>query len=1063
LNTLFRRFGSIANVSLKSGSGECYGFVNFHSNSCAHEAVDEMNGKVFHGKRINCKVQVEENRSPSVGEYTVKVTSVSKNTTEVTLVEVFGFGNPNCVQSVRMVPCSPGFIYNYAYVNYFYARDAERAVAELDQRRVDGCAVRVKLHSGQVGSPSADAPMHRVASYSGGHAPAVVPQPGSPSLPTQRHMSRAISQPAFGGFSQQHSGSPTRANVPPRNVYLPPGTERVINVPPGRNPASTVGHPTCVSPNGTVYHLSFGGSNTAGPRQQFRHSGSLTGANQQVQRMSAPPMRQSSDPVPAARFAPYLPGSRALSYPGVSSLPPQTHPAANGSDLRSDKRSSPPVMPAARAASSMQQSNTIKVSMHGVLSSEDIEEVFSRFGTIRGKPIIREGNPCYVFVNFSTPKAAGDACSLHNSTVKGINILVKTHNSQRQQPGVNLEPREVGCTSLAASILSSKHRKELENLETQHQVRVAPKHDCIKVWGPREQVSAVELCLQSLLERVEGEVSVKVCELPCHSVPLFGQDSAVEEVRKIEAARGVEFRVLRAAPDATPVDLASFCRDVKQVFVPAERGTSTAVPTCSELDSYLTEKPGASPPPTETATTTWLWQNDSGSGYISFTRDISAKLNGAFLDDPTGSLTLKIGAYEYSIDFSTMTQTNTRSGRSRPIQQATGGSQRVQWFYVDDRKQFVPYTTEQSDEIEQMYQLNDVASLIINAKAYRLDFTNMNQCNAATLNSRKIERRVTLGSDGEDIVPSVERVLTLQAAGLPESLEPSIEELRGIVERSTIQKECRLNRESSKSFKAQLMKNMNKYFVTAELVDDCLKLKGTSHHVERVHLIAEQEKLSNREQMMDGLGGEFKPPAHWRHQTEEVVLDVVKPNSEEWKTEVGKIHKTLRGATVVKLERVQNKWLWERYSFSKRRMLKTNRGLVNEKHLFHGTRKTEPEKVFRSEKGVDFRFSREGLWGTGSYFAVNALYSDAFAYVTPGGINEKQMFVCKVLTGDSYNAETNTDKSLRQPPLKPAQRTSSFEERYDSVKGFTNGSYVYVVYDHEKVYPAYLVTYRKYM
>ena len=138
-------------------------------------------------------------------------------------------------------------------------------------------------------------------------------------------------------------------------------------------------------------------------------------------------------------------------------------------------------------------------------------------------------------------------------------------------------------------------------------------------------------------------------------------------------------------------------------------------------------------------------------------------------------------------------------------------------------------------------------------------------------------------------------------------------------------------------------------------------------------------------------------------------------------------------------------------------MVVTNRGHVNEKHLFHGTRKTEPEKVFRSEKGVDFRFSREGLWGTGSYFAANASYSDAYAYSTPGGINEKQMFICQVLTGDCYDAGTRNDQSLRQPPLKSTQGHE--EKRYDSVKGFTNGSYVYVVYDHEKVYPAYLVTY----
>jgi hypothetical protein len=300
-------------------------------------------------------------------------------------------------------------------------------------------------------------------------------------------------------------------------------------------------------------------------------------------------------------------------------------------------------------------------------------------------------------------------------------------------------------------------------------------------------------------------------------------------------------------------------------------------------------------------------------------------------------------------------------------------------------------------------------------------------------------------------------VLSLQVSGLLKSLDRSIEKLNLLVEGAAIEKECQLYDDTSDGFKAQLMKKISEYFVTAHLVGKCLKLKRIPGYVERVHLLAEQEKLSHREQQIRE-EREFEFPPHWKPQSEEVLLDAVKRGSDEWNKQVTKIQKTLPGATIVKLERIQNTWLWERYSFAKKRMLKTNKGLVNEKHLFHGTRDTPPEKVFRSEKGVDFRFSREGLWGTGSYFAVNAAYSDSYAYSTPGG--GKQMFICKVLTGDSYEAGTNTDRSLRQPPLKPATSQGSFEEqRYDSVKGYTNGSYVYVVYDHEKVYPAYLVTY----
>ena len=39
------------------------------------------------------------------------------------------------------------------------------------------------------------------------------------------------------------------------------------------------------------------------------------------------------------------------------------------------------------------------------------------------------------------------------------------------------------------------------------------------------------------------------------------------------------------------------------------------------------------------------------------------------------------------------------------------------------------------------------------------------------------------------------------------------------------------------------------------------------------------------------------------------------------------------------------------------------------KFLFHGTMTTEPSIVYNSEDGLDFRFSRAGLFGQGVYFA----------------------------------------------------------------------------------------------
>jgi len=51
------------------------------------------------------------------------------------------------------------------------------------------------------------------------------------------------------------------------------------------------------------------------------------------------------------------------------------------------------------------------------------------------------------------------------------------------------------------------------------------------------------------------------------------------------------------------------------------------------------------------------------------------------------------------------------------------------------------------------------------------------------------------------------------------------------------------------------------------------------------------------------------------------------------------------------------------------------------KLLFHGARAVSPEMIYASETGLDTRFSRDGAYGQGIYFADNADYSHTYAWV----------------------------------------------------------------------------------
>ena len=85
-----------------------------------------------------------------------------------------------------------------------------------------------------------------------------------------------------------------------------------------------------------------------------------------------------------------------------------------------------------------------------------------------------------------------------------------------------------------------------------------------------------------------------------------------------------------------------------------------------------------------------------------------------------------------------------------------------------------------------------------------------------------------------------------------------------------------------------------------------------------------------------------------------------------------------------------------------------------------------------------------------------ARYSDKYAYKIPG-TEHILLLVAMVLTGVS--CPWPADRTLTKPPPKPANATTSINfcnECYDSVHGQTS---IYVIYDHEKAYPAYVITY----
>lgn len=96
------------------------------------------------------------------------------------------------------------------------------------------------------------------------------------------------------------------------------------------------------------------------------------------------------------------------------------------------------------------------------------------------------------------------------------------------------------------------------------------------------------------------------------------------------------------------------------------------------------------------------------------------------------------------------------------------------------------------------------------------------------------------------------------------------------------------------------------------------------------------------------------------------------------------------------------------------------------------------------------------MWGKGIYFAVNARFSCP-QYSYPVNKDVYEVFLANVIIGNTIDTGSNNNpySKLIEPPAirkKPG-------ERYDSVKVYTNGSDVYIVYKNVKTFPGILFCY----
>ena len=630
-----------------------------------------------------------------------------------------------------------------------------------------------------------------------------------------------------------------------------------------------------------------------------------------------------------------------------------------------------------------------------------------------------------------------------------------------------------------------------------------PFRSIIHAVGPRWQGGAVSeesnlyltvyKCLQTASESQYGSIALPAISTGIFSVP-----------------ENICARVsLKAVQDFCQADPQSSLHTVRFVLY----RQSELNEFCSYFDSDAVLKkpesqiPDASSSPTVSTNRgsgSWLWENDQCS-FTPYSSEVSKKLSQTCLQNPRGSTQMSVHGNMYMVDFGSMTQTNMATYHKRNVKfdpsstpQNTGSTQkRVQWYYTNDTRGFSQYQPSDSQSIEKMYQSKAPSYLQIGASTYTFDFSSMCQINCQTKYKRAIQRQesslpLPAPNSGPGLgTPNMSHKETASVShGKPQKNDLCVilrgprdtlplakskleKKLQSCIQKESIPIPFALPPEFSKKLTGIALKhNVTLSIIEgvdkssqAQKAQSVITLEGIYNDVQFVVKSVQQEIIDYQVSKSDSSDLEVAIPTEWQPQSSTTEVFLVVQGTAEWNQVERKFRATLGASQIATISRIQNSWLWDKYCSHKKRLSLKNSGRVNEMELFHGTRGNDPKLLYEGEDGFDMRYSNQGMWGQANYFAVNASYSNAYSYRTSDG-RFKEMFLVKVLTGDSFKCGSNG--SLRMPPVKAATagyagatsgKVQLAQMRYDTVTGETGGSQVFMTYDNDKAYPAYLIKY----
>ena len=580
--------------------------------------------------------------------------------------------------------------------------------------------------------------------------------------------------------------------------------------------------------------------------------------------------------------------------------------------------------------------------------------------------------------------------------------------------------------------------------------------NCVKVTlsGSQKGITQVKEEILAIDYQLQFDIETKTKELSCMFAPLLTSPIVLSALEEIEDSHHIELSVIEQSNASVSVQEFSSRLNPKDV----------GKPLCvTDFRQFITSK--------VSIPLLFDWKVQDKSGKVSSLGTAANQhLNQFWNSSNDIKTTLVVNGVKYIADVSSLKLVNVSTREECALIQE---QKQPIWSYCIEANQFIEHEESDSRALEQLYQFGG-SSVTLAGSRHTLDLGQMQQIDLNTGEGVTVRRHPPIT---QGIAPTYD--ITISVRGLVDGLDAGIkaiqEKLESLITSCTISIDflTSIPQKWQEIILVQIFNAAREYCVKigsfgvengklemqlqgAKEVLDKVQVALKEHCLDLQHHVISLIDLAVQKSLQD-INDMNTCPQEWEPQNADVQLFSVNDGNSEWTGIAALIKQTIPRVAIFAIQRIQNIKLWDKYALEMKHMSERNSGQVNEKFLFHGTRGTDPHTVIESVKGIDFRYSRRDyqlLWGTGAYFAVNASYSDNYCYVNQT-LQMKQLLLVRVLTGKSCGYGYRNDPDLTKPP--PLSQGS--HELFDTVNGFTNGSYVYVVYDHDRAYPAYLISY----